>query len=50
VLSALSAGEAMTASQVAAATGLDRATVSTTLSKMTRAGEVTKAERGYRTA
>jgi len=50
VLSALSAGEAMTASQVAAATGLGRATVSTTLSKMAKTGEVAKAKRGYRMA
>src|SRR5947209_8395154 len=34
VLSALAGGDAMTASQVAGATGLGRATVSTTLSKM----------------
>jgi hypothetical protein len=47
VLSALATGEAMTASEVAAATGLGRATVSTTLSKLAKAGEVTKAERGY---
>jgi DNA-binding transcriptional regulator GbsR (MarR family) len=40
----------MTASEVAAATGLDRATVSTTLSKLAKTGEVAKAERGYRRA
>jgi biotin operon repressor len=50
VLKALSdaSGNALTASEVAAATGLGRASVSTTLSKLARAGEVQKAERGYR--
>ena len=48
VLSALSSDGAMTAGEVAAATGLQRATVSTTLSKAARSGEVVKAERGYR--
>jgi DNA-binding transcriptional ArsR family regulator len=48
VLGALGKGDAMTAGDVAAATGLGRATVSTTLSKLTKSGEVTKAERGYR--
>jgi DNA-binding transcriptional regulator GbsR (MarR family) len=38
----------MTASQVAAATGLGRASVSTTLSKLSKAGLVSKAARGYR--
>jgi DNA-binding IclR family transcriptional regulator len=37
----------MTAGEVAAATGLERATVSTTLSKLAKSGEVRKAERGY---
>ncbi len=41
-------GGAMTASEVAAATGLGRASVSTTLSKLARAGDVNKADRGYR--
>jgi DNA-binding transcriptional ArsR family regulator len=41
-------GQAMTASEVAAATGLGRASVSTTLSKLARAGDVNKADRGYR--
>ena len=50
VLAALSDGQAMTAGQVAAATGLGRATVSTTLSKLAKTGEVAKAERGYRRA
>jgi CRP-like cAMP-binding protein len=48
VLSALSAGEAMTAADVAKATGLGRASVSTTLSRLAKSGEVTKADRGYR--
>jgi Fic family protein len=50
VLAALSSGEAMTASEVAAATGLGRASVSTTLSKLAKSGEVAKADRGYRRA
>jgi DNA-binding transcriptional ArsR family regulator len=47
-LAALADGEAMTAGEVAAATGLARATVSTTLSRLATGGEVLKAERGYR--
>jgi CRP-like cAMP-binding protein len=47
VLAALSDSKAMTAGEVAAATGLERATVSTTLSKLAKSGEVRKAERGY---
>lgn len=48
VLKALSdSGSAMTAGEVAAATGLGRASVSTTLSKLARSGEVNKADRGY---
>ena len=50
VLEALSSGNAMTASDVAKATGLGRASVSTTLSKLAKAGEVTKAARGYELA
>lgn len=38
----------MTAGEVAAATGLPTATVSTTLSRLAKSGEVLKAERGYR--
>jgi DNA-binding transcriptional regulator GbsR (MarR family) len=38
----------MTAGEVATATGLGRPTVSTTLSKLAKTGEVQKAERGYR--
>jgi DNA-binding IclR family transcriptional regulator len=48
VLGALSDGKGMTAGEVAAATGLARGTVSTTLSKLAKGGEVVKAERGYR--
>jgi DNA-binding IscR family transcriptional regulator len=48
VLAALDGGEAMTASQVAAKAGLARPTVSTTLSKLAKSGEVQKARRGYR--
>jgi DNA-binding IscR family transcriptional regulator len=48
VLAALAGGEAMTASQVATKAGLTRPTVSTTLSKLAKTGEVQKAERGYR--
>jgi len=47
VLAALASGNAMTASEVASAAGLGRASVSTTLSKLAKTGEVTKAARGY---
>jgi DNA-binding transcriptional ArsR family regulator len=47
VLAALASGEAMTAGQVADKSGLARPTVSTTLSKLAKSGEVQKAERGY---
>jgi DNA-binding IclR family transcriptional regulator len=50
VLAALAGGEAMTAGEVASKAGLARGTVSTTLSKLAKAGEVAKAERGYRLA
>jgi biotin operon repressor len=50
VLAALAGGDALTAGQVADKTGLSRATVSTTLSKLAKNGEVQKAERGYRLA
>jgi sugar-specific transcriptional regulator TrmB len=50
VLGALADGDAMTASEVAAKAGLGRATVSTTLSKLAKSGEVQKASRGYRLA
>jgi hypothetical protein len=48
VLGALAGGEAMTAGAIAAATGLQRGTVGTTLSRRVKAGAVAKAERGYR--
>jgi CRP-like cAMP-binding protein len=48
VLEALAGAEAMTASEVAAKAGLGRASVSTTLSKLAKSGEVQKAQRGYR--
>ena len=48
VLAALAGGDAMTAGQVAAKAGLARPTVSTTLSKLAKTGEVQKAARGYR--
>jgi DNA-binding transcriptional ArsR family regulator len=47
VLAALSADVALTAGEVAKATGLARPTVSTTLSKLAKNGEVVKAARGY---
>lgn len=50
VLAALAGGEALTAGQVAAKTGLVRGTVSTTLSNLAKSGEVQKAQRGYRLA
>jgi DNA-binding transcriptional regulator GbsR (MarR family) len=40
----------MTAGEVAAATGLGRGSVSTTLSKLTKSDEVVKADRGYKLA
>ena len=48
MLAALESGEAMTAGQVATRAGLPRPTVSTTLSKLAKNGEIQKAERGYR--
>jgi DNA-binding transcriptional ArsR family regulator len=48
VLSALEQGGAMTAGEVASATGLGRGTVSTTLSKLAKSGVVVKADRGYK--
>jgi DNA-binding transcriptional ArsR family regulator len=47
VLAALGDGSAMTAGEIAAAIGLSRATVSTTLSKLAASAEITKAARGY---
>jgi DNA-binding transcriptional ArsR family regulator len=48
VLAALSSDQGLTAGEVAKATGLARPTVSTTLSKLSKNGEVLKADRGYR--
>jgi len=48
VLAALSTDGAMTAGEIANATGLGRASVSTTLSKLAKTGAAVKAERGYR--
>ena len=50
VLAALAGGDALTAGEVATKSGLARGTVSTTLSKLAKTGEVQKAERGYRLA
>ena len=50
VLEALSGGGAMTSCEIAAATGLGRATVSTTLSKLPKSAELTKTARGYQLA
>jgi DNA-binding transcriptional ArsR family regulator len=50
VLAALANGSPMTAGEVASATGLGRASVSTTLAKLAKSGEVTKAPRGYQVA
>jgi len=47
-LAALTDGKAMTAGEVASATGLPTATVSSTLSSLAKSGEVLKAARGYR--
>ena len=48
VLAALSSDGALTAADVATATGLARPTVSTTLSRLVKSGEAVKADRGYR--
>jgi CRP-like cAMP-binding protein len=48
VLAALSSDAASTAGEIAKATGLARPTVSTTLSRLSKSGEVVKADRGYR--
>jgi len=50
VLAALDGGEPMTAGEVAAKAGLARPTVSTTLTRLAKSGEVQKVERGYRLA
>jgi CRP-like cAMP-binding protein len=48
ILEALKGSEPMTASGIARLTGISAGTVSTTLTKMAKTGELTKAERGYR--
>jgi DNA-binding transcriptional ArsR family regulator len=50
VLEVLATGGAMTAGEVAVATGRSRSAISSTLSRLTRSGEVSKAERGYQLA
>jgi CRP-like cAMP-binding protein len=47
VLDALKRGGPMTASEIAKATGIGAATASTLLTKLAKAGELAKAERGY---
>ena len=48
VLGAMTPEKAMTAGEVATATGLPRPSVSTMLSRLAKTGEVRKVERGYR--
>ena len=48
ILAALKGSRPMTASEIARLTGISAGTVSTTLTKMAKTGELTKAERGYR--
>jgi len=48
ILAALKGSRPMTASELARLTGISAATVSTTLTRMAKNGELTKAERGYR--
>jgi CRP-like cAMP-binding protein len=48
VLEALKGGKPMTASEIAKATGIATGTVGTLLTKLSKSGEVVKAERGYR--
>jgi hypothetical protein len=47
ILGALKGRGAMTASEIAKVTGIPAATVSTSLTKMAKTGELAKAERGY---
>jgi CRP-like cAMP-binding protein len=47
ILGAMKDHGPMTASEIAKATGIPTATVSTTLTKMAKTGELAKAERGY---
>jgi CRP-like cAMP-binding protein len=48
ILEALEGSQPMTATEIARLTGISAGTVSTTLTKMAKSGELTKAERGYR--
>ena len=48
ILAALKGSQPMTASEIARFTGISAGTVSTTLTKMAKNGELAKAERGYR--
>ncbi|MGO9971977.1 MAG: hypothetical protein ACLP01_04040 [Solirubrobacteraceae bacterium] len=50
ILAALAGGSAMTADELATATGLGRASVSSTLSGLAKAGELRKVARGYQLA
>jgi DNA-binding transcriptional ArsR family regulator len=47
ILETLKGRRPMTASEIAKATGISAATVSSTLTKMAKTGELAKAERGY---
>ena len=48
IVAALKGSEPMTATEIAGVTGISAGTVSTTLNKMAKTGELSKAERGYR--
>ena len=48
ILAALKGNPPMTASEIARFTGISATTASTTLTKMAKNGELTKAQRGYR--
>jgi hypothetical protein len=50
ILEALQGSEPMTASEIAKLTGISSGTVGTTLTKMAKTGQLTKAARGYRLA
>ena len=50
VLKVLAGGEAMTAGELAMATGLRRGTIAPELSKLVKTDELVKADRGYKTA
>jgi|SRR6478609_98367 len=48
ILAALKGNQPMTASEIARLTGISATTASTTLTRMAKNGELTKAQRGYR--